>query len=199
MLQACLEELEKERFETELVYLQEKKINYCLGCGTCLRDWDCAIKDDMKELREKIKKAEVLILASPVYFLNVSAQMKCFIDRMLSFGHRPSLKGYGGAIVSYAGVGDPEIVAEYLNRVLKSWGIYPVGYAITFGVLPGDVSAEDLKKAKELGNSIAKAYREGFKPNPKKEDFELQKQLIKLITDYKELMKADYEFWKNRL
>lgn len=199
MLQACLEELSNEGFQTELVYLQEKNIKYCLGCGTCLRESDCAIDDDMKELRESIKHSNVLILASPVYFLNVSAQMKCFIDRMLSFGHRPSLRGYGGTIVSYAGVGDPKTVAEYLNRILKSWGIYPVGYAIAFGVLPGDVKSEDLDKAKELGKRIVKAFREGFKPEPKKEDFELQSQLIKLITDNKELMKADYDFWKTRL
>lgn len=199
MLQACLEELANEGFQTELVYLQDKNINYCLGCGTCLREPECALKDDMEELRKSITQAKVLILASPVYFLNVSAQMKCFIDRMLSFGHRPSLKGYGGAIVSYAGVGEPRIVAEYLNRILKSWGIYPVGYAIAFGVLPGDVKAKDIEKAKELGKKIAEAFREGFKPEAKKEDFELKSQLLKLIMDNRDLMKADYDFWKSEL
>ncbi|MEM0330075.1 MAG: flavodoxin family protein, partial [Archaeoglobaceae archaeon] len=134
MLRACLDELSNAGFETEFVYLQEKDIGYCIGCGTCLREGDCLINDDMAELKDKIKNVKVLVLASPVYFLNVSAQMKCFIDRMLAFGHRPSLRGYGGAIVTYAGVGEPKVVAEYLNRVLKSWGVYPVGYAIGFGV-----------------------------------------------------------------
>ena len=199
MLQACLEELSSEGFQTELVYLQEKRINYCLGCGTCLREQECAINDDMDELRQKIRDSNVLVLASPVYFLNVSAQMKCFIDRMLSFGHRPSLRGYGGAIVAHAGVGDPKVVAEYLCRVLKAWGIYPVGHAIGFGVLPTDVKPDEVEKARELGRMISRAFREGLKPEAKKEDFELQKQLIKLIKDNKEFMKADYEFWRGRL
>ncbi len=78
------------------------------------------------------------MLASPVYYLNVTAQMKTFIDRMLAYGHRPTLVNkYGGSIVVYAGVGKPESVAEYLNRVLRAWGIMPVGYAIGFRCCSG--------------------------------------------------------------
>lgn len=199
MLLACLEELSNAGFETEFVYLQEKNIKYCYGCGNCLREGDCILEDDMNELKEKIKNAKVLVLASPVYFLNVSAQMKCFIDRMLAFGHRPSLNGYGGSIVTYAGVGEPKVVAEYLNRVLKSWGIYPIGYAIGFGVMPGDVREEDVEKAKVLGKQIAKAFQDKTKPEAKKEDFVLQDQLMNLIKNYKEIMRADYEFWKSKM
>ncbi|MCS7144232.1 MAG: flavodoxin family protein [Archaeoglobaceae archaeon] len=199
MLRACLEELSNAGFETEFVYLQEKKIRYCIGCGTCLREGECIFDDEMTELKEIVKNAKVLVLASPVYFLNVSAQMKCFIDRMLAFGHRPSLSGYGGSIVTYAGVGEPKVVADYLNRVLKAWGIYPVGYAIGFGVMPGDVKEEDIEKAKMLGKQIAKAFEDRIKPEAKKEDFTLQNQLITLIKNYKEFMKADYEFWKDKV
>ncbi|MEM2086651.1 MAG: flavodoxin family protein [Archaeoglobaceae archaeon] len=199
MLRACLEELSTAGFDSELFYLQEKRIKYCLGCGTCLREEECHIKDDMVELRDQVKKADALILASPVYFLNVSAQIKCFIDRMVAFGHRPRLKGYGGAIVSYAGVGDPDLVANYLNRILKTWGIWPVGYAVGFGVLPGEINTEDLEKARDLGRRVANAFREGLKPEIKEEDLILRNQLIKLITNYKDFMKADYEFWRSRM
>ncbi|MEM2727272.1 MAG: flavodoxin family protein [Archaeoglobaceae archaeon] len=199
MLHACLSELSNAGFETEFVYLQERKIRYCIGCGTCLREGECLIDDDMTELKDKIKNAKVLVLASPVYFLNVSAQMKCFIDRMLAFGHRPSLKGYGGAIVTHAGVGDPKVVAEYLSRILKAWGIYPVGYAIGFGVIPGDVKEDAIEQAKNLGKEIARALKEGIKPEAKKEDFILQKQLMNLVTNYKDIMKADYDFWKDKV
>lgn len=199
MLTACLEELSTAGFETDLIYLQEKKIRYCLGCGTCLSEGECLLKDEMIELREELRKANALILASPVYFFNVSAQMKCFIDRMVAFGHRPRLKGYGGAIVSYAGVGDPELVANYLSRVLKTWGIWPVGYAIGFGVLPGEVKREDLDRARDLGKRISNAFKENLRPEIKEEDIVLRNQLIKLITNYKEYMKADYEFWKSKI
>lgn len=198
MLECAMEALSNEGFETEIIYLQERKINYCTGCGTCLATEKCAIADDMIEIKEKISKSSALILSSPVYYLNVTAQMKTFIDRMLSFGHRPSLRGYGGAIVSYAGVGDAELVAKYLNRILKAWGIFPVGYAICYGVLPGEVGGSDLEKARELGKAVAKACMERKAPIVEKEDIFLQEQLLKLIRKYGYIMKADYDFWKKK-
>jgi len=199
MLLACLEELSNLGFETEFVYLQERDIKYCLGCGTCLRKGECILEDDMRELKQLLKDSNAIVLASPVYFLNVTAQMKCFIDRMLEFGHRPSLKGYGGSIVAYAGVGDPKAVADYLSRVLKSWGMIPVGSAIGFGVIPGEVREADVERARALGREIARAFKEGAKPEARKEDFLLQEQLMSLIKNYRDVMKADYEFWKNRI
>lgn len=199
MLDAALGELENKGFETEKVYLQSKKINYCIGCGTCLAKGKCVQRDDMDELKTVVEESDVIILASPVYYLNVTAQMKTFIDRMLPYGHRPTLQGkYGGSIVVYAGVGRPEEVAEYLNRVLKAWGVVPVGYAIGFGVIPGDVGDEYISKAQELGNKIANAFEKKLKAEVTEEDIELQKQLLTLIKNYGDLMKADYEFWKEK-
>jgi len=199
MLDATLKVLSDNGFETEVVYLAEKKIGYCLGCGTCLMKGECFQRDDMDEIRKKIEESNVVILASPMYYLNVTAQMKTFIDRMLAYGHRPTLTGkYGGSIVVYAGVGDPKAVADYLNMVLRAWGIIPVGYAIGFGVLPGEVKEEHLKEAENLGRRILRAIEEGYKPEVDERGRKLQEQLLKLISDYRHILKADYEFWKKK-
>lgn len=82
---------------------------------------------------------------------------------MLPYGHRPTLRNkYGGSIVVYAGVGNPENAANYLNRILKAWGITPVGY-VWFGVIPGEVGEEDIKRAEELGLKISKAFEVGYR------------------------------------
>ncbi len=199
MLDACLEVLEGRGFETEKVHLQARNIKYCIGCGTCLAKGECVQRDDMDELRQVVEESDAIILASPVYYLNVTAQMKTFIDRMLPYGHRPTLTGkYGGSIVVYAGVGKAEDVAEYLNRVLKAWGVLPVGYAVGFGVIPGDVGDKDIQKARELGEKIANACEQKITGEATAEDFELQKQLLTLIKNYGHLLKADYEFWKEK-
>ena len=68
----------------ELVSLREKKISPCLACNYCHGEGHnntCAVKDDMAELLAKMKEADVYVLATPVYYYNVSAQMKTFIDR----------------------------------------------------------------------------------------------------------------------
>ena len=65
----------------EKVFLRERKINYCLGCGVCNNTHVCVQKDDMKGLLDKMVDADVIVLATPVYFYTMDAQLKTFIDR----------------------------------------------------------------------------------------------------------------------
>lgn len=67
--------------EVEKVNLGAKKINFCLGCGVCNATGKCIQKDDMAELLQKMVAADVIVLASPVYFYGMNGQMKTFIDR----------------------------------------------------------------------------------------------------------------------
>lgn len=71
--------------DVEKIRIAEKKIGYCHACYYC-RDHggECAIKDDMSEVLQKIIEADVLVLASPVYFYAIDAQLKAVIDRTVS-------------------------------------------------------------------------------------------------------------------
>lgn len=66
---------------TEKIFLKDRKINYCMGCGVCNSAHECVQKDDMQEILEKMIKADVIVMATPVYFYSMNAQMKTFIDR----------------------------------------------------------------------------------------------------------------------
>lgn len=68
----------------EKVFLRNHKINYCLGCGVCNNTHICVQKDDMKDLLEKMVDADVIVLATPVYFYTMDGQLKTFIDRCVS-------------------------------------------------------------------------------------------------------------------
>ena len=73
---------EEKGNSVELIRLAEKKIGYCIACNFCMKNnGTCVQKDDMPELLEAYKKADVLVLATPVYFYGICAQMKTFIDR----------------------------------------------------------------------------------------------------------------------
>jgi len=66
----------------EKIFLKDKKINYCTGCGTCIdRAGKCSQKDDMAEVLDKMVKADVIVMATPVYFYTMCGQMKTLIDR----------------------------------------------------------------------------------------------------------------------
>lgn len=65
----------------EKVFLKDKKINYCTSCGYCFDTQKCSQKDDMADILDKMIDADVIVLATPVYFYSMCAQMKTLIDR----------------------------------------------------------------------------------------------------------------------
>ncbi|WP_407309785.1 flavodoxin family protein [Desulfosporosinus sp. SB140] len=67
--------------QTEKIFLRDKKIGYCTGCESCYSSHNCVQKDDMAEILEKMINAEVIVMATPVYFYTMNAQMKTLIDR----------------------------------------------------------------------------------------------------------------------
>lgn len=66
----------------EKVRIPEHRIHYCTGCGVCVGGKSaCPQQDDMAGLLDRVIAADVLVLATPVYFYTMAAQMKTFIDR----------------------------------------------------------------------------------------------------------------------
>ncbi|MBQ6430582.1 MAG: flavodoxin family protein [Oscillospiraceae bacterium] len=71
--------------KVEKIRVAEKKIDYCSGCYFCQTSGGvCAKKDDMPEILQKIIDADVIVLASPVYFYSIDAQLKTLIDRTVA-------------------------------------------------------------------------------------------------------------------
>lgn len=71
--------------QAEIVYLREKTVSFCRGRHACVKmGRGCVQKDDMTELIEKVHQASVFVLATPICFMTVSAQLKAFIDRFIA-------------------------------------------------------------------------------------------------------------------
>lgn len=67
--------------EVELVSLRDKQISFCRGCFACLRLGRCIIRDDAPAIVEKMHDADVIAFASPIYYYEMSGQMKTLLDR----------------------------------------------------------------------------------------------------------------------
>ncbi len=67
--------------EVEKIFLKDSTINFCTGCGVCNRTHKCVQHDDMALLLDKMVNADVIVLATPVYFYTMDGQLKTFIDR----------------------------------------------------------------------------------------------------------------------
>jgi len=77
-----LREAKETGNQAEKIFLRDKKINYCTGCGVCQGNGGrCVQKDDMAEVLDRMIAADVIVMATPVYFYTMNAQMKTLIDR----------------------------------------------------------------------------------------------------------------------
>ncbi len=71
--------------QVEKIFIRDKKINYCVACEACRASGgSCVHKDDMAEILEKMITADVIFMATPVYFYTMDAQMKTVIDRTVA-------------------------------------------------------------------------------------------------------------------
>ncbi len=73
---------EEAGHDVETVSLKGKTINFCKGCLACQKTQKCVIKDDAIEIAEKVKEAETLVFVSPIYYYEMSGQLKTLLDRL---------------------------------------------------------------------------------------------------------------------
>ncbi|SHJ90008.1 Multimeric flavodoxin WrbA [Hathewaya proteolytica DSM 3090] len=87
-LQNALKGAETKGAETELINLYELHFKGCVSCFSCKRKGNhcngiCAIKDDLRGVLENILTCDVLLLGSPIYFANITGEMRCFLERLI--------------------------------------------------------------------------------------------------------------------
>lgn len=61
--------------------LQGKTLGFCLGCLSCLKTKRCVIPDDAADIVQQMKRADVLVFATPIYYYEMCGQMKTLLDR----------------------------------------------------------------------------------------------------------------------
>lgn len=121
--------------ETEFISLRGKRISPCIGCLACADDNICKLKDDMKELREKIVEADALVIGSPNYFGGINALTHAFLERFYQFRHREAMT-VAGKIAVAVGVGGglAEPAAKDMERFFEANEIELLGSVTAQGV-----------------------------------------------------------------
>ena len=116
----------------DLIRLAEKQIGFCRACDGCMRNnGTCVLHDDMSDVLTIFQKADVLVLATPIYFYGVTAQMKCFIDRTYpiwqNLGHKDVYyiisAGLGTDIIERS-LGDLDGFVEHLDHSAVNDRVY---------------------------------------------------------------------------
>lgn len=68
--------------EVEYITLKNKDIHFCIGCLACQKTGHCVIKDDVADIMDSVLNADVVVWATPIYYYEMSGQMKTLIDRL---------------------------------------------------------------------------------------------------------------------
>jgi multimeric flavodoxin WrbA len=165
MVRWMFAELEKAGIDTELYQMKGKKINGCIACYKCFENKNhrCAVEKDVaNECIEKMLTADGIILASPVYFADLTSQIKALIDRagMTSIANDGMLKRKVGAAVVAARRGGAIHTFDSLNHFFFiSQMIVPGSnyWNMGFGRNPGDVEKDEEAKGTmtTLGQNMA--------------------------------------------
>jgi len=81
LLEEALKGARSAGAETETIVISKLDIAPCLHCDGCLKEGCCVIEDDMQSVYPKLREADRIILASPMFFMGLTAQVKALIDR----------------------------------------------------------------------------------------------------------------------
>jgi multimeric flavodoxin WrbA len=159
------EELEKEGIETELVQLAGERIRGCTACGGCITNKDrrCTIDDDVvNDCIARMIEADGIILASPTYFADVSAEMKALIDRAGFVGRANGelfRRKVGAAVVAVRRAGAIHAFDSINHFFFISQMIVPGSsyWNVGMGHAKGDVleDEEGLETMRVLGQNMA--------------------------------------------
>jgi multimeric flavodoxin WrbA len=160
LVAAALEELEAAGASCETISLRDVTIAPCLAHDACADYAACPLADDAAAVLERVYAADCLVLGTPVYYENVSAQMKALIDRSLfRYSHDRWLCAAVVGLVAVTAETGLQDALEALRRFvdLSSEGEIPTytcgGYAGDAGEAAGDVTL--LAEARAMGRALA--------------------------------------------
>ena len=135
--------------QVEKINLYEKEIGFCKGCQNCQKTGVCVIRDDMSSILKKMETVDVLVFATPIYFYEMSGQMKTFLDR--TFPIYPDKYRFKDVYLLASSASLKEMMMDGAVRGLEGW-IACFDHARLAGVVcgTGAIQYGDIKIKEEL-------------------------------------------------
>lgn len=165
IIREVFKELEKNGIETELVQLGGAAIRGCISCGACFKNQNglCALRGDgVNEILQKAEHADGIVLGSPVYFADVTPEMKAFIERagMVAGANGNVFKHKVGTAVAAARRGGGMQAFDTMSHFLHCMQMYLVGgsyWNMVYGKEAGEAlnDSEGIENMRVIGENMA--------------------------------------------
>ena len=177
LIQKTIEAAREEGIETELIFLSDYTIAGCTGCEGCKNSYKCVVNDDMQKIYPRLLEADAIILGSPTYFYNVTADVKAFIDRCYCFemfaeddrsvwmGINEVLGGKYAVVIAVCeqhSEGDMGFTAEAMAKPLEALGYRVIDIVKILGLFKKGEALNDKKaldQAVKGGKKLAKTLK----------------------------------------
>lgn len=184
---------------SEIVTAGDVEILSCRGCWGCMVKGQCPLdgKDDMAGLKKKMLEADFIIWGSPVYTMQVTGQMKTFLDRLTTWYHLLRLAGKPGMTVSTTGGSGQDELQQFLSMLMVHIGIKQVGSYNTIAYFPGMFADQsDVESKADQASGVICDYLSGrvkVETDEKLEEaFEHMKTKVAYGKDY---LRGEYQYW----
>jgi len=198
LLECVLEGAERVGAEVELIDLSSIKLEYCAACETCHISGTCTRDDDFWHIHDKMISSDGIVLASPVYFNSVTAQLKTVVDRLSDVVHCLKFLGKYACSVSTAGGLEHDLAIKYMNELLMRFGCSVVGGVSAAMSVPGSLEKAE-QEASELGKELALAISEKREyPEQMAVHSAMRERFKRLIMINKDNWPYEYSYWAER-
>lgn len=193
------------KVKIESIDLVKEDIQTCQGCMACFHKGEgyCPLKkDSVEKIRQKMIRADGIILLTPVYALHITGVMKCFIDRLSYMFHRPELINKPVLGIVTTGGGGQHITLKYLKMVGTCWGgrwisgIDVVG-PLYFKESPYYNRTYEYKKNSHL-KKLANEYSKALNKRGINEPTLYQIIMFQGLKSKTYIMEADYNYWTEK-
>lgn len=186
--------------QTEYYDVTRLDIRPCLGCGRCHHLGRCVQKDDYNRVFESMLAADGIVMGSPVYIYQVTAQLKMLIDRFSNAVHCQRLAGKYAAVATTAGGSGHDETAAYMEQLFWRLGAQCVGKIAT--VLPDGPVALDsapARLAEELGVRLVEAIAAGEQiPEQVSQVGAMRRYFRDVIARRREDWPWEYRYWQEK-
>jgi len=202
LTEKLLEEARTEGAETFIHTLADMRVEYCLGCHTCLKQGACIIDDDLERVKEDMLNAQGIVWASPTQALTLSGRMKTLVDRCILFIFKQSLLGKHGVFISVGGFYGAKKASKYMADTAWAMGLSKVGSLEAFAWDKGTIGKDlkSIERAKKLGKKLTHAIK-GEKSYPFQKilrDLTIKRLFKNFIPQDPSRMPIIHDYWKEK-
>lgn len=188
--------------ECDYLWLKDANLLPCKGCFACFTRGEdtCPNKDDALAIEQKMRDADGVVFASPVYGMNVSGLMKHFIDRFSYLFHRPRFFDKKAFLLTTTGALGHKDVLKYMDTVATVWGFEVAGRAGLI-IPPGTLSLRQARKNKDTLQKAAKDFSAALQRKQRKRpgmmDVIIFHSQRAVFSQLERELPCDYHYWND--